>query len=269
MSEEHRDRHPPNEQFPGEEQLSRLYREGSGDLPPANLDADILNAARQAVRSRSRRLYFFPSRKWVVPLSLAAALWVTVEVVLLRRNEIAEHPTLPLNAPSSVSRQVQELEEKAPAANEELDALPGIGRTKKEKRMTDRVEEMGKLEAGQSLHDEQQVPEEERAFRPRMFEPPSQPLQKVAPAELPAREQKSAETVLSAPAPASLPPSATIAGAIATDASKAQALPPKEWLAKIRELRRAGKRAEAEASLEAFKKRYPEYPVEQELELAR
>jgi hypothetical protein len=42
---------------------------------------------------------------------------------------------------------------------------------------------------------------------------------------------------------------------------------PEEWIAEIKKLRQAGKRAEAEASLKAFKQRYPGYPVEKALAL--
>ena len=274
MSDERRGRHHPEERFPEEEHLSRLYREGSGDLPPANLDAVILDTARQAVRSRPRRLYFLPSRKWMVPLSLAAALWVTVEVVLLRQNEIAEQPKFSVTAPSSVVHMKPESEEKAPAENEEFDALvESGGRAKKEKRVGESAEVLGKSSAGQNLRDERQVPAEKRIALPRAAETPLPQLQKAAPRDEPAapvgppaREQKSAEAVLSAPAPASLPSSAISAGAMATGVTKDQALPPKEWLAKIQELRRAGKHAEAEASLREFKKRYPDYPLEKFLE---
>jgi hypothetical protein len=67
-------------------------------------------------------------------------------------------------------------------------------------------------------------------------------------------------------APALLPDVSTTAGTIPTEARKEQALSPKEWLAKIRELRRAGKHAEAEANLKALKERYPEYPAEKFLQ---
>jgi hypothetical protein len=40
-----------------------------------------------------------------------------------------------------------------------------------------------------------------------------------------------------------------------------------EWVAEIKKLRRAGKLREAEASLKAFKLRYPDYPIEKALTL--
>ena len=48
---------------------------------------------------------------------------------------------------------------------------------------------------------------------------------------------------------------------------KKDALPPEDWIAEIKKLRQAGKLAEAEASLKAFKQRYPDYPVEKALTL--
>ena len=45
----------------------------------------------------------------------------------------------------------------------------------------------------------------------------------------------------------------------ASEASEMMA--PEEWLAKIAALRAQGKQAEADASLAAFRKRYPDYPL--------
>jgi hypothetical protein len=37
--------------------------------------------------------------------------------------------------------------------------------------------------------------------------------------------------------------------------------PPERWLEKVEELRRAGRQAESDELLAAFRKRFPEYPV--------
>ncbi len=65
----------------------------------------------------------------------------------------------------------------------------------------------------------------------------------------PAREEMPAET-------GSPTTSAPVAGAVGLD--------PEAWLAHIEALRRQGREAEAEASLKAFRERYPNYPVERE-----
>lgn len=48
----------------------------------------------------------------------------------------------------------------------------------------------------------------------------------------------------------------------ALTATEMRALSPEEWLKRIAQLRQQGKHDEAEASLAAFKKRYPDYPIE-------
>ncbi len=48
----------------------------------------------------------------------------------------------------------------------------------------------------------------------------------------------------------------------ALTATEMRALSPEEWLKRIAQLREQGKHDEAEASLAAFKKRYPDYPIE-------
>ncbi|MGH9428680.1 MAG: hypothetical protein ACRD2L_20510, partial [Terriglobia bacterium] len=48
---------------------------------------------------------------------------------------------------------------------------------------------------------------------------------------------------------------------------KKDELSPDEWIAEIKKLRQTGKLIAAEASLIAFKQRYPEYPVEKALAL--
>jgi hypothetical protein len=66
-------------------------------------------------------------------------------------------------------------------------------------------------------------------------------------------------------------------GKLKTEEAKKAALSPAEllldelsrdeWIAKIKKLRQAGNRVEAEASLKAFKQRYPGYPIEKVLAL--
>ena len=97
MNDEKRN-HPPD-LLAGEEHLSRLYQEASKEVPPPGLDATLLDAARQAAHRKSRRLYFLTSRKWAVPLSLAAAFVVTIGVVRSLRHEI-ELPASIALAPS-------------------------------------------------------------------------------------------------------------------------------------------------------------------------
>jgi hypothetical protein len=271
MSDERKDRHPLDSDFPGEERLSRLYREGNGDLPPANLDAVILDAARQAVQSRPRRVYFFPSRKWVVPLSLAAALWVTLEVVKMQRTEITN---LRLNAPSSFVLQPKSTE---PPAKQALQA-----RDRKQDALEARTARglaplppSFRMQAVQPATSQEPREKRETVEEETDTAADATGLQAGAASEQPAQamsdeqEKPARESAVPTRAPALLSDAPSAAGTVTMEARKEQALSPKEWIARIKELRRAGKTAEAEASLKAFKERYPEYPAEKILELAR
>lgn len=75
--------------LPGEGAVSDLYRSASQETPPAALDAEILACASAPVTSRR------PSRRWAVPLSLAATLVIAVGVGLRimeeRGSDPAEH----------------------------------------------------------------------------------------------------------------------------------------------------------------------------------
>ena len=62
------------------DELSRLYEVGAKEEPTAELDATILNAARESVKSTSGRYPF--SGGWRVPASLAAVLLVGLAVIL-------------------------------------------------------------------------------------------------------------------------------------------------------------------------------------------
>ncbi|MDX1434627.1 MAG: hypothetical protein R3286_19455, partial [Gammaproteobacteria bacterium] len=66
----------------GDSELSRAYRAGAAEEPPAHLDRGIrLAAARRARAARPAHGPF--SRSWVVPASLAAVLVLSVSVVVL------------------------------------------------------------------------------------------------------------------------------------------------------------------------------------------
>src|SRR5262249_21366373 len=102
MSDDRRAPHPVDGPFTGDEKLSRLYQQTKEETPPSHLDTAVLEAARRAAQPFSRRLAFLPSRKWTVPLSLAAALLVSLGVVQGLRKEIAAPVLI---APSSSSVQ--------------------------------------------------------------------------------------------------------------------------------------------------------------------
>lgn len=67
--------------LPGEDEMARLYRAAAKDLPPAELDSQILAEARRAV-ARSKAHSPFGGR-WAIPFSTAAVIVLSVGVVLL------------------------------------------------------------------------------------------------------------------------------------------------------------------------------------------
>jgi hypothetical protein len=62
--------------LPGEDTLARIYRDGKRDAPPPALDAQILAAAQAAVEQPRF------ARRWVVPVSVAALVVLSVSVVV-------------------------------------------------------------------------------------------------------------------------------------------------------------------------------------------
>jgi len=66
--------------LPGEEQLAHAYRDTAREAPPAALDAKILAQAKQAVATTVSRSNF--SKRWAVPVSIAALMVLSLSVVL-------------------------------------------------------------------------------------------------------------------------------------------------------------------------------------------
>lgn len=302
MSNERKEHRPLDANFPGEDQLSRLYREGSEALPPAHLDAVILDAARRAVHERPRCISFLPSRKWVVPLSLAAALLITLGLVRNIRQAI-EAPVLIRAVPAPVGSQDGGSEQRGratPPADED-EAAKGLQATEQEsERVQERV--LGpslKLPPQSPAVDDPRISEEDkntqglaRDVLPALS-PQRQSQEKAPAASIPlpetARTREKRTSALNATAvelhslpslrAQSLPLSSNFRSAPAEplgappqelprgiELSKEEELSPEVWIKKIRALRRTGKHSEAEASFQAFKKRYPEYRIEDRLE---
>ena len=65
-----------------DEQLGERYRALGREEPPAEIDASILAASRRAAQSRRRR--------WVLPLSIAAVIVLSVSVTLQLQHERAD-----------------------------------------------------------------------------------------------------------------------------------------------------------------------------------
>ena len=119
---------------PGDEKLSRRYREAAGEEPPAALDAAILKAARERASGDSgtdpKRTVRGPSPRWMGPISIAAVLVLGIGVSLRMQ---MEQPGVETSAPSSSAAEypmpaepaaVEERPKAKDQANARQDAAP-------------------------------------------------------------------------------------------------------------------------------------------------
>lgn len=104
--------HTPDDGRDGDraDELAGLYRAAAHETPPPALDAKILAAARHAGASPARR----PSRRWLVPVSVAATVLLGVGAVLRLSEQGALEPEESLPATLSAGPP----EARAPAAAE-------------------------------------------------------------------------------------------------------------------------------------------------------
>lgn len=223
------------EYLEGDSQLSRLYRRHADELPDPGLDARIRARARDALSRKAARSPF--AGHWVVPVSLAAVVVLSVSVVLL-----LPHP----GSPPTIAP-----EPAAPSARQ-----PPAETPRARPRGT-LEEEAGRQAGADSL---KRAESAERRAQPQAAR---KGVQKAAPA--PAGGSGAAV------APAA--PSGMAAGSgtgAASWPSEAVRGDPQAWLRHIENLLGAGDEQDARANLRAFRARYPDHPLPPSLErLAR
>ncbi len=268
MNDEKRPHPPTTDLLPGEEHLSRFYQKTATEMPPPGLDAAILDATRQATRQKPRRVFFLASRKWTVPLSLAAALVVTIGVTRSLRHQM-ESPVTVAPAPvaprlSSAARVdardetvLNRREEQPTQAREAPAATPPIRESLEKMTAAAPQAPPPVLGMAQSAPADRQRVGEDDVSR----EQAPARLEKESKVASPLRASEA--VALGAPEPQAK----RKAEKAKKEALSSNALSPREWIAKIKKLRQAGNLGEAEASLKAFKQRYPTYPIERALAL--
>lgn len=98
MAERKQDDRLLDEYLRGDSALARAYRETGREEPPAHLDAAILAQARAAAPRHGGK------PRWLMPLSLAATVVLSIGVVLLMSKQgVAPEPTeVPLPAAPAV-----------------------------------------------------------------------------------------------------------------------------------------------------------------------
>lgn len=221
-----------------DETLSILYQATHDIEPPAWLDERILTAAHVAVApprptpaapcSRRRSIRF-----WAVPVALAATVIMAAGIVRLAREtgEWAPRPQMPMESPSSLAE---------PAAK--ADTAPA----------GQRAAESAHQDSSAATPSLAPASPAAPAIRMMRMAPPSSAASSMQEKKAPIAEEQHRQDILQ------------IAPAMRDEEAKLerQAVdrPPEKWLADIAELRRQGRLAEAEASLAAFRRRYPDYP---------
>ena len=220
----------------GEGKLTKGYRELAREEPPRALDVAILAASRRAVAKPSL------SRRWGVPVSIAAVLVLAFGLTLEMRHERPDVSTSPPASmpialpPSAAPAEAPEAEE-APAQKLEGAAKP------------------------QPLPQKKALPlREERAplEQPPATPPPARNAPQPAAAVAPRADYNIAPAAAGA-APASAARMKSSADS-AERASSIEANPAQE-LERIAKLRADGDDAEADRLLAEFQRRYPSYAI--------
>ncbi len=255
-----------------ESSLSRVYKATAKETPPVELDTRILERARQAVHGQARVGRSPFANNWMIPVSLAAVLVLTVGLVTFMF-EKTEPPLLPETAPAPSLDSV--LEEEAPLirdkAREADDRL----------RADQPVDEKAAPKAKRSLVIESpaaRAPAVEGLTKTRRQSQKTGEMKQTVPAEPEMTSPQSVDERMRSPGIGS---AATRIESQEVRSKKEnesldstdellrleevsevdEMMTPEEWLAKIVTLRAQGKQTEADASLAAFRKRYPDYPL--------
>ncbi|HET6757209.1 MAG TPA: hypothetical protein VFH21_06320 [Burkholderiales bacterium] len=217
-----------------QDELSRIYRQGSRDEPGAQIDAAILAAAHREVKAKPRRS---TSLSWGIPLSVAAVLVLSATLTLMILNE----PETPLKIDS------------LPAAEEPAkEQVPAAGKPEGERRrenLSDKVEKKAEMPAQPLPKRDSPLEKSKSRSDEARFESAQQESQNKAAQS----EQRSAA--------GAAPQTAPRPAAEYDSSSQLEEVAPEKWLARIEKLRAEGNIEEAKKSLGEFKKRFPDYAL--------
>jgi hypothetical protein len=272
--------------------LDRLYRDGAREAPPARLDAAILAAARREVGAGPRPLTS-TLRRWHIPVSIAAVVVVSVSLVILVREEggeqivpapvpavapTAEQPAAPAPqpAPATAAREAAQPQATAPAPARRESRVnagvpAGLGKLADSARPEPGPTEVSG--AGGVVTPEsgaKPLPQPLLAAPRVVEERAASPLAEAGTAGRMAGAPAVATEPLVSRSAADAPQAKSMARAMAAKPPEQDRLPvwhgfekepPQKWLARIEELRRQGRAAEAEEMLSEFKRRFPGHPL--------
>lgn len=241
-----------------DENLGHAYRALAKEEPPAALDAAILAAARRAVARPSL------ARRWAVPVSLAATLVLVVGVTLEMQRE---QPGIEIAPPQNGDQATfsegasQSAEANVSAAPEAKPPVPKVKRETAPRPGDGKDRVQGSMPIAKP-----------HAAAPGMAQPAREAPrnERFAPTPPPVAAQMAPPAAARAPEPvAPATPAARSSAQRAAGASVAKDLAatanPLDALEKIAKLRDEGRDVEADRALEEFRKRHPDYRIEDAL----
>jgi hypothetical protein len=263
-----------------DDKIARRYRELAREEPPAALDAAILAASRRAVAARPSA-----SRRWAVPVSIAAVLVLAFGVTLQMQREepevaysLPEKPTVKAPPQSPLEFRRESKEAAAPAERDLASSVapaearvppPPPARTpakakalRPEPLLKDKTERFDTLEAPAGAAQPfapappapASAPAPARAFTPA---PVQAPAAAAAPAPS-ASEANVAEPRAKTQSMDAARPALRMQGAPSRSAAE---LEPTRELERIAKLREENRHEEADKALEEFRRANPEYRI--------
>lgn len=240
--------------------VSAAYRRLGADEPPRVLDEAILAAARRSARPWTRR--------WGVPLSLAAVLVLSVTVTLRIQHE---QPGIEMPAP--VKKEVARVDRPAAAAPQEQAPTSAKAAADLAVRAPPQKPSLRREAEAFPGASQDRAAAENRAAAAAPAAVPSAATQAEAPA-LAKRADADAGSVAGSAAGAVAPPPAPAVPAapamramqrerVAADRMEARrpALTPERELERIADLRKEQKHDEADKALAEFRKHYPDFRI--------
>lgn len=258
----------PSEHDPA---ISALYRKADDLAPPFPLDEAILATAHHAARQRRQR--------WVLPLSTAAVVMLSVTVLMNMHDEwdfsreLADNAPTSQPSPSASSHTERQLAEKTESASDNaprqlareedsVDSAPAEMRAQKPAPATPpTVEAKARIASPPAMANAPSSEQPQQAARLKAESDSTLAFTDALSDLSGAVEQEADYKRKSAASPQNTerPQATTIAPA------EQEVLEPKPWLEKIRKLLKATKKDDARKELEAFKKRYPDYKLPADL----
>jgi Meckel syndrome type 1 protein len=225
--------------------LAALYRKLPQPEPDAKLDAAVRALARRAAATPAPA-QAAKHRRWLPAFGVAAVLALAAGFAFRLGPQLWQRPSAPAEAGSVAAPSTPATAANAASARQKAlaPATPQAAEAQAPAAMMDKAENAASRPA------------------PRAFP---------APAPAAPQPQRSTPEPASA-APVTAPPADAASAGAPTPALAAPAakdrnatLYPEHWLAKIRQLLRDDQREEALRSLAAFRKRYPDYPLPDDL----